>query len=80
VTPAAADGFGVISITSDPDRAEIYVDGKFHGNTPATLKLASGSHTILLKLAGMPDYSRTMDVPRSSKLTLKAMFAAKAEP
>ena len=74
-----ADGFGVISITSDPDGAEIYVDGKFHGNTSATLKLPSGSHAILLKIAGLPDYSRMVEVPKSSKLTLKAVFSAKPE-
>jgi hypothetical protein len=30
------------TITSDPDAAEIDIDGRFHGNTPATLKLPAG--------------------------------------
>jgi hypothetical protein len=70
--PAATDGFGVVTISSDPDAAEIYVDGKFVGNTPATLKLSTGQHTVLLKSKGFQDYSRTLEMPRSSKLTLKA--------
>lgn len=68
------DGFGTITITSDPDAAEIFVDGKFHGNAPATLKLPAGAHTILLKSSGFADYSRTLELPKASKLTVKASF------
>jgi len=74
------DGFGTITITSEPDAAEIFVDGKFHGNTPATLKLPAGSHTVLLKSPGFPDYARTLELPKSSRLTLKAAFQAPPSP
>ena len=75
-----SEGSGAVSITSEPDGAEIYVDGKFHGNTPATLKLLAGTHTVVLKFPGFPDYSRTLEVPKSSKLTLKAAFRADPAP
>jgi serine protease Do len=68
------DGFGQLSITSEPDAAEIYVDGKFHGDAPATLRLPAGSHVILLKSPGHPDFSRTLELPKASKLNLKAIF------
>ncbi|HWN76041.1 MAG TPA: trypsin-like peptidase domain-containing protein, partial [Candidatus Udaeobacter sp.] len=68
------DGYGQLTITSEPDAAEIYVDGKFHGNAPATLKLPAGSHVILLKSPGHPDFTRTLELPKSSKLNLKATF------
>jgi S1-C subfamily serine protease len=71
---SSPEGFGQITITSDPDAAEIFVDGKFVGNTPATLKLPAGPHLFLFKSPGHPDYSRTVEVPKSSKLTLKALF------
>ena len=74
------EGFGTLAITSDPEAAEVYVDGKFHGNTPATLRLPGGSHTVLLKSPGLPDYSRTLEVLKSSKLTLKAVFQTKTDP
>ncbi len=73
---SAAEGSGTVTISSDPDAAEIYIDGKFHGNTPATLKLAAGSHLVLLKLSGRPDFSRTLEIPKASKLTLKAVFTS----
>jgi len=74
VPPAPPDGYGQLTITSEPDAAEIYVDGKFHGNAPATLKLFAGSHAILLKSPGRPDFTRTLELPKSSKLNLKAVF------
>jgi len=37
---------GTIAVSSSPDNAEIYVDGSFVGNAPATLKLSPGKHTI----------------------------------
>ncbi len=74
------EGWGQVTLTSVPDGAEIYVDGKFMGNTPATLKLAGGSHAIVLKFTGLADYTRTLEVPRSSKLSLKAVLEAGAKP
>ncbi|HET7108390.1 MAG TPA: trypsin-like peptidase domain-containing protein [Candidatus Acidoferrum sp.] len=77
---APPEGYGQLTITSEPDAAEIFVDGKFHGNSPATLKLPSGSHAILLKSPGRPDFSRTLELPKSSKLNLKAVFDTSANP
>ena len=74
VMASSAEGSGTVTISSVPDAAEIYIDGKFHGNTPATVKLSVGSHTILLKSTGLSDYSRTMEIPKASKLNLKAVF------
>ncbi len=51
---------------------EIFVDDKFHGNTPATLKLPAGSHSILLKFPGHADWRRTLEILKSSKTSLKA--------
>jgi hypothetical protein len=74
------DGFGTITITSEPDAAEIFLDGKFHGHTPATLKLPAGSPTVLLRSPGYSDDSRTFELPKSSKLTLKAVFQTPPSP
>ena len=71
-SPPAPDGVGTVSISSDPDGAEIFVDEKFHGNTPATLKLPAGSHLILLKFPGHAEWHRTLEVLKSSKASLKA--------
>lgn len=41
VLSAAPEALGTVSISSDPDGAEIFIDEKFHGNTPAALSCAS---------------------------------------
>lgn len=66
------DGVGTIIISSTPDGAEIFVDDKFHGNTPATLKIPAGSHAIVLKFPRHADWKRTLEVLKSSKVTLRA--------
>jgi serine protease Do len=79
IASPSSEGAGTVTISSEPDGAEIYVDGKFHGNTPATLKLNAGSHSVVLKCAGRADYSRTLEIPKASKLSLKAVFPS-AQP
>jgi serine protease Do len=67
-----SDAVGTVSISSDPDGAEIFVDDKFLGNAPATLRLPAGSHAIVLKFPGHVDWRRTLEVLKSSKTSLKA--------
>ncbi len=71
-SPFIADAVGTVSVFSEPDGAEIFVDDKFLGNAPATLKLPVGPHSILLKFPGHADWRRTLEVLKSSKTSLKA--------
>jgi len=48
------EGTGTVSITSDPDGAEIFVDEKCFGDAPVTLRLPVGTHSIVLKFPAMP--------------------------
>jgi len=73
-TTKASDGIGTLTISSDPDSAEVYVDGRFVGNTPATLKLPTGPHTIQLKSPGRTDWERSIEILKDSQLNLKAQL------
>ncbi|HWT89238.1 MAG TPA: trypsin-like peptidase domain-containing protein, partial [Candidatus Angelobacter sp.] len=70
----APEGNGTVSITSDPDGAEIFVDDRFFGNAPAVLKFSVGSHMILLKMPGRSDWRRTLEVVKGNKTTLRAVL------
>jgi hypothetical protein len=72
--PITPDGVGTVSISSDTDGAEIFVDDKFLGNAPASLKLPAGSHAILLKFPGHAEWRRTLEVLKSSKTSLRAIL------
>ncbi|MGH7745206.1 MAG: trypsin-like peptidase domain-containing protein, partial [Candidatus Dormibacteria bacterium] len=69
------DAFGAIAISSAPTGADVYVDGKFVGNTPETLQLSAGQHEIRISMQGQKDWNRSIDVLKSSELNLKAQFS-----
>jgi hypothetical protein len=67
---------GTIAISSNPKQAEIYVDGQFEGQTPATLRLPSGLHHFEVKFSDSQRWERDLDVLAGSKLSLDASPAS----
>jgi hypothetical protein len=67
---------GSVMIASDPPGAEIYVDGKFVGQTPSTIRLASGSHRVEVRSQGKQAWARDLEVLKDSQLTLHPVLAA----
>jgi hypothetical protein len=63
---------GTVVVGSVPNSADIYVDGKFLGDAPASLTLAPGKHAIRLSLNGYKDWTRDVSVLASSKVSLNA--------
>lgn len=69
---ASSAGIGTVSVATSPDGADVYVDGQFYGNSPATLKLKPGKHTIGFKMSGYKDWSREMSTDAGSDSHLTA--------
>ena len=72
-TQPASDVSGIL-IKSDPEGAEIMVDGKFVGSTPSTLSLKAGDHTITITKPGHAKWERnilTPEVTLPSRLNLR---------
>jgi hypothetical protein len=67
-------GVGSLAIASDPAGAQVYMDGHFVGQTPATLRLASGAHRIELRASGKRDWSRELDVIQDSEVTVRPVM------
>jgi PEGA domain len=63
---------GSIVIKSDPEAAEITINGKFVGTTPSTIQLAPGDHTVLIEKAGFRSWQKTISVTAGSSATLSA--------
>ncbi|MCF8070735.1 MAG: PEGA domain-containing protein [Desulfobacterales bacterium] len=61
---------GVLNISSTTKDCEIIVDGKFMGNTPATIKLKQGTHNIVLKKQGFISYKRDIEITGGSDLSI----------
>ena len=67
---------GRVSFTSEDSASEIYVDGKFVGQAPATINLSAGSHHVEVRAAGKQPWSRDLEVLKDSQLTLHPVLAA----
>lgn len=65
---AAVGAAGMVSLNveSSVSGADIEVDGSFVGDTPSTVAIAAGQHTITVKKKGYSDWSRSMNVSGSS--------------
>ena len=70
----APDQFGTVTVSSDPDGADVYLDGKFVSNTPAILKIPIGDHSVRLTYSNRADWTRNVNILKDSQLTLKAQF------
>lgn len=63
---------GLVAVSSTPEGADVHVDGAFVGNSPASLKLAPGKHTIRVTAAGYNDWSRDVTIMPGSNVKLTA--------
>ena len=57
-----------LSVSSTPDGADIDVDGSFAGNTPSTLELAPGEHTVTVTKSGFKPWIRKIKLGGDIKL------------
>ena len=78
VAPAAAPN-AEISITSNPSGADIELDGAFVGNTPSTIGVSAGDHTIDLHKSGYTMWERKIKVT-SGKVDVSADLEAAPPP
>ena len=54
-----------LTVESNVKGADIEVDGSFVGNTPSTVTVTQGQHTIAVKKKGYADWNRAMSVSGS---------------
>jgi PEGA domain len=65
-----------VTFVSDPLGADIYVDGKFMGNTPSMLVLVPGGHEIRIEAARLKPWTRSFEASAGSKVTIQASLEA----
>jgi hypothetical protein len=71
IAPAADLAAGQVSIVSTPSGADIEIDGKFYGSTPAQVALPAGDHQVKVS-AGGKIWERTLTVSGGNQLNLNA--------
>lgn len=71
-TIAAVIGTSTITVKSDPDGADITIDGKFVGNAPSTLQLTPGDHIITITKAGYTAWEKTITATAGGNVNVTA--------
>jgi hypothetical protein len=66
------EAISTIVVTSNPEGAEITIDGKFMGTTQSTLKLSAGEHTVKMEKSGYKPWNRTVTLNSGSSITIDA--------
>ena len=61
-----------VQVSSSPTGADIEIDGNFVGNTPSTLSLPPGDHTVSVKKTGYKPWERKFKVGSGDETTLTA--------
>ncbi len=62
--------WGQAEIVSEPSGAEILLNGKSQGRTPATVDILESGETLILQLAGYNPWQQTVSVPAGEQRTL----------
>jgi hypothetical protein len=70
----AAGATGVLAVTSTPPGAEVSLDGKPHGKTPAEIKdVTVGTHTVVVQ-GDVGSFTRSVSVKSGTRTTVEATF------
>ncbi|RIH90527.1 PEGA domain protein [Calidithermus terrae] len=78
LSPAVSQG--VLTVTSNPSNADVYVNGRLVGRTPYSARLNSGTYTVEVRRAGYQDYRTTVTVQAGRTTTVNATLALPAPP
>jgi len=63
---------GTLAISSSPKIASLTVDGVAMGNTPSSLKLSPGPHSLAVSLAGYKDWVTSVVIEAGETISVKA--------
>jgi len=66
------DSISKLTIESNPPGAEVLIDGKSYGRTPATVSLPPGSRYVVLRRDGYNTWSRELQAKPAESMTISA--------
>ncbi len=86
--PELVPAFAAVTVTSEPEGAEVFVAGEARGVTPLTTEILAGNHPIELRREGFKPWSTDVQVKANEPMTLgpiklglpDARLAIRSEP
>ncbi|OGP85881.1 MAG: hypothetical protein A2Z08_00930 [Deltaproteobacteria bacterium RBG_16_54_11] len=71
--------YGIISITSEPAGAKIFIDGEFKGQTPADISLTAGTYQVFLQHQLYEPYKDSVMIEKDQTKTLNIKLSPAGE-
>ena len=71
---ASVEAPATVVLKSNPDGADISVDGDYMGSTPSSLRLKPGHHAIAIEKAGFKPWQRNLNVTADGTVTVDAVL------
>ena len=71
--------YGIISITSNPPGAKIFIDGAYKGRTPADIALTAGTYQLFLDHQLYASYQKSLMIEKSQTKTLNVELLPKGK-
>ena len=62
------------SFSSTPSGADVTLDGRYVGSTPSVVGLSTGTHVVVISMAGFAQWKRELAVTSGSDLTVNAIL------
>lgn len=73
LVPVQTDGY--ISVSSDPSKSTVRIDGVYYGTTPTTVSVPAGRHTVSVAKDGYSGWSQTVSVTTGATTSVYATLS-----
>jgi hypothetical protein len=70
-----AQALASVRIHSDPDGADVFLDGSFVSSTPAVLRLQAATYKVAVKMSGYADWEREIKILAGEEVNLNARLS-----
>ena len=70
-----SNDYGIISITSDPPGAKVFIDGEYKGQTPAEMSLTTGTYQLFLEHQLYEPYMDSLTIEKGQTKTLNIQLS-----
>jgi hypothetical protein len=64
-----------VRISSDPEGADVFLDGSFVSSTPGVLRLKAGTYKVAVKMSGYADWEREIKILPGAEVNLNAKLS-----
>jgi hypothetical protein len=69
-----------LEVTSEPDTADVYLDGKEIGQTPVSVSVETGRHSVELRKDGWKTFAEDVEITENYRIDVKLVPDEKDDP